>query len=138
VTGGPYAGGCLCGALRFEAEGEPLYEGCCFCEDCKKASGSAFVPFMGFSASAVRISGPTRQFRSTSIRGTESVRNFCPTCGGLVFGGIYGEDDQHTLYAGALDAPSRFQPAMAIFVRDKPDWVTLPDGLALFETMPSG
>ena len=134
----PYAGGCLCGALRFKAEGEPLYQGYCFCADCKKASGSGFIPFMGFPASAVRISGPTRQFRSKSFRGGESVRNFCPTCGGLVFGGIVGEDTEHTIYAGALDDPSGFEPKVAIFNRDRPGWMALPAGVTVFETMPPG
>ena len=35
-----YIGGCLCGALRYEAEGEPLYEGHCYCADCRKASAA--------------------------------------------------------------------------------------------------
>jgi hypothetical protein len=136
VNGAPYTGGCLCGALRFEVDGEPLFQGYCFCTDCKKASGSGFVPFMGFAASGVRISGRTQQYRCVSFRGGESVRNFCPTCGGLVFGGIVGEDEQHTVYAGALDDPSSFEPSVAIFGRDKPDWVVLPEGIAVFETMP--
>jgi len=46
-----YTGGCLCGALRYEAEGEPLFTGHCYCTDCQKASGSGFIPFMGFAAS---------------------------------------------------------------------------------------
>jgi hypothetical protein len=122
--------------LRFAAEGAPQFQGYCFCDDCKKASGSGFVPFMGFAASGVSITGPTRQYRCAAFRGGESVRNFCPTCGGLVFGGVVGEDEQHTIYAGALDDPSRFQPQMAIFGRDKPDWVVLPPDITVFETMP--
>jgi hypothetical protein len=47
-SGKRYVGGCLCGALRYEAEGEPLYAGHCYCADCRKASGSGFIPFMGF------------------------------------------------------------------------------------------
>jgi hypothetical protein len=43
-----HTGGCLCGALRYEAEGEPLYAGYCYCTDRQKASGSGFIPFMGF------------------------------------------------------------------------------------------
>ena len=35
-----YTGGCLCGALRYEAEGDPLYAGHCYRTDCRKASGS--------------------------------------------------------------------------------------------------
>jgi hypothetical protein len=131
-----YQGGCLCGQLRYEALGEPLFAGHCYCADCRKASGSGFIPFMGFASGAVRFSGEIRQFRSRSFRGGESVRNFCPTCGGLVFGGVAGVDTSHTIYAGSLDDPSGFQPQMAIFDRDRPDWVPRPPGLTVYETMP--
>src|ERR1700710_1143772 len=92
-----HSGGCRCGALRYEADGEPLFAGFCFCGECRKASGSGFVPFMGFASSAVRISGEARQVRSTSIKGSEAVRNICPQCGSLVFGGELGKDTSHTL-----------------------------------------
>jgi hypothetical protein len=132
----PHTGGCLCGALRYQADGDPLYAGYCFCADCRKASGSGFVPFMGFPASAMRFSGEARQFVSKAARGGDAVRNFCPVCGGLVFGGIVGKDQQHTIYAGSLDDPSAFRPTVALFARDRATWVVLPPGLQVFETMP--
>jgi hypothetical protein len=110
--------------------------GYCCCADCRKASGSGFIPFMNFKAGQVRVSGETRRFSSRAFRGGEAVRNSCPACGGLVFGGIVGVDADHTIYAGALDDPAGFQPRIAIFGRDRPDWVVLPDGLTVFETMP--
>ncbi len=131
-----YSGGCLCGQLRYVAEGEPLYCGHCYCSDCRKASGSGFIPFMGFDAAQVRISGRTLQFRSRSFRGTDAVRNSCPVCGGLVFGGEAGADESHTIYAGSLDDPSAFRPTVAIFTRDRPAWAFLPPDLMAFESMP--
>jgi hypothetical protein len=71
-----------------------------------------------------------------SARGEDAVRNHCAICGSLVFGGIVGEGSAHTIYGGSLDEPALFQPAMAIFTRDKPDWVLLPSGLKTFETLP--
>jgi hypothetical protein len=47
---------------------------------------------MGFASTAVRISGPTRQFRCKSFKGGDAARNFCPTCGEFVFGGEVGKD----------------------------------------------
>jgi len=132
----PITGGCLCGALRYEALGEPTFAGFCYCADCRKASGGGSIGFMGFAASALRFSGPAQQFNSRAFRGGESTRNFCPTCGGLVFGGIVGESDSHTIYAGSLDDPSVFRPAIAIFNRDRPTWAPLPPDLTVFETMP--
>jgi hypothetical protein len=136
AAGANYRGGCLCGALRWEADCEPVFAGLCYCADCRKASGSAFVPFLAFPASALRFIGEPRQYRSPSIRGSEAVRNFCPACGGLVFGGEVGRDDSHTLYAGSLDDPALFRPTVAIFDRDRPAWAPLPPGLTLFHTMP--
>jgi hypothetical protein len=135
-SGKRYTGGCLCGELRYEAEGEPLFAGLCFCVDCQKASGSAFVPFMGFARSAVRFSGHTRQFTSKAARGRDAVRNFCPVCGSLVFGGEVGKDDLFTVYAGTLDDPSSFHPKIAIFARSRPAWAIIPPDLTVFDTMP--
>ncbi|WP_269713998.1 GFA family protein [Caulobacter sp. NIBR2454] len=129
-------GGCLCGAVRYEAEGPPDMMGCCYCADCRKASGGPFIPFMNFPASAVRFSGATLKYRSRALRGGEALRNSCPSCGGLVFGGEVGHTDSHTVYAGSLDDPSLFKPQIAIFNRDRPAWAPLPPGVVVFDTMP--
>ncbi len=136
-SGNRYTGGCLCGSLRYEAVGEPLNAGHCYCVDCRKASGSGFIPFMGFRSSAVRFSGPTRIFTSKAASGADAVRNFCPVCNSLVFGGEVGKDHEFTIYAGSLDDPSSFHPTIAIFARNRPNWAVIPPGLTIFETVPS-
>jgi len=110
--------------------------GYCCCEDCRKASGSGFIGFMGFPADALTFTGQSKTYACTSARGGEAVRNFCEVCGGLVFGGIVGKDASHTIYAGSLDDHAQFQPTIAIFTRSRPDWVILPPGLVEFEGMP--
>ena len=132
-----YTGGCLCGALRYETKGEPSYMGHCYCADCRKASGSGFIPFMAFRSSAVRFSSETRTFTTKAARGGDAVRNYCPVCGSLVFGGRVGIDDSFTIYAGSLDDPSFFHPTIAIFTRGRPDWAVIPPGLTIFERLPS-
>jgi hypothetical protein len=129
-------GGCLCGAVRYEAEGEPRFTGHCYCADCRKASGSGFIPFMGFPASAVRFSGQTRTFTSKAASGADAVRNSCPVCGSLVFGGEVGKDNSFTIYAGSLDDPSSFRPTFAIFTRNRPTWAVIPPDLTVYERMP--
>jgi hypothetical protein len=131
-----YTGGCLCGSLRYEAVGEPLYSGHCYCADCRKASGSGFVPYMGFASSAVRFTGQTLTFTSKAANGGDAVRNSCPVCGSLVFGGEVGKDTSFTIYAGTLDDPSSFRPRTAIFTRNRPIWALIPPDLRIFDTMP--
>jgi hypothetical protein len=130
-----YTGGCLCGALRYEATGAPTMTGHCYCSDCRKASGSGFIPFMGFDAGNIRFTGTSKIFESQALRGV-ATRNFCPKCSSLVFGGIVGESDSFTIYAGSLDDPSLFKPKIAIFNQGRPDWAMVPPGLTVFERMP--
>jgi hypothetical protein len=132
-----YTGGCLCGALRYVAQGRPQFMGHCYCADCRKASGSGFMPFIGVASTAVHFTGATRTFTSRSASGTDAVRNFCAVCGSLVFGGVVGKDTSHTIYAGTLDDPTLFMPSIAIFARGRPAWAIIPPGLTVYEAMPS-
>jgi len=129
-------GGCLCGAVRYEVDGEPQFSGLCFCGDCRKASGGGSIPFMSYPRAAFRVSGATRQVRIALSDGREAVRNICASCGSLLFGGEYGLSDQHTVYAGTLDDPLSFKPTMAIMTQGKPDWAAIPEGLTVFGRMP--
>jgi len=136
MTDQKITGGCLCGALRYEASSAPQHAGYCFCTDCRKASGSAFIGFMGFAPDQITVTGETRRHHSPAANGNTATRNYCAACGSLVFGG--GHDlGGVNIYAGSLDDAALFKPSMAIFTRDKPDWVTLPPGLVLFEGLPS-
>ena len=128
-------GGCLCGALRYEAIGEPIGSGHCYCVDCRRASGSGFIPFMGFAASALRVTGASKPFTTKSASGGDAVRNSCPICSSLVFGGEPGKDEFLTIYAGTLDDPSGFRPRIAIFASARPAWAIIPPGLKVFERM---
>ena len=68
--------------------------------------------------------------------GNTAVRNSCPVCASLVFGGEVGKDTSHTIYAGTLDDPSLFHPTVAIFTRGRPDWAVIPPALKIFERSP--
>ena len=135
-TGRLLRGGCLCGTVRYEAVGEPLYSGFCYCGDCRKASGADAVPYMGYRKESFRVSGETKQALKILRSGRTSVRNFCPACGSLLFGGEYGVSAQHTIYAGTLDDPSAFHPTHAINVSERPHWAAVLEGLVLHDGMP--
>ena len=53
-------GRCLCGAIRFAAEGEPLATNFCHCESCRRHSGGAVAAFVTFAKDAVRWNGSER------------------------------------------------------------------------------
>ncbi len=129
-------GGCLCGAVRYEAKGPPLAMGFCYCTDCRKASGSGFIPFAMFASEVLHITGPLISYASPAENGGEALRNSCKLCASLVFGGPLGKTDSHTIYVGSADDPSWFRPTLAIFARNVPAWVIIPPGLKRYDTLP--
>ena len=117
-------GGCLCGAVRFKAEGEPLNVRICHCRNCQKAMGSPFFARALFPQSALRVEGETSQY-ATSPR---IERVFCTRCGTRLFS--WRTDGTAAGVAVAtFDDPNAFAPTEHIFVSTKVDWVRLDDGL---------
>ncbi len=125
---GVYEGGCLCGAVRYRAEGEPLNERVCHCRLCQKAVGAAFHARIAFRAEDVSINGPVGTFASSS----ELTRGFCARCGTTLFS---RRDAQALLglSSGSLDDPGQFRPTMHIWTASKQPWVGLDDGLPQYE-----
>ncbi|KAF2404578.1 glutathione-dependent formaldehyde-activating protein GFA, partial [Trichodelitschia bisporula] len=130
-------GGCLCGAIRYETRGKPLYSGVCYCGDCRKSSGSVFVPVSGYALTAFHLTkGEPRTYTTPSTYGKPVVLSFCGDCGSKIFGGIYGVDETHTVNVGTLDDLKGYEPRTALFVKDRPEWAVLKHALTEFQTMP--
>jgi hypothetical protein len=110
--------------------------GHCYCSDCRKASGSGFIPFISFAAEDIEVTGEVQRSAVRAANGHQAVRNHCAICASLVFGGIFGVDDAINVYAGSLDDPSLFVPTLAIFTKGRPDWAMIPAGLSVFEGLP--
>ena len=71
-------GGCYCGAVRYETDGEPFHETICHCADCRRIVGAASVAWLTVSRSRFRFTGKD----PASIRSSASVtRRFCGVCG---------------------------------------------------------
>lgn len=123
------AGGCLCGAVRYECEGDPDCSLVCYCRDCQRASGSGHVPAMSMPRERVTISGETRSYAATGGSGKTTVRHFCPTCGSLLFSTPEVIPDFVNIYAGTLDDPSVFKPTWSFFRHSHAPWDRVPDDL---------
>ena len=115
-------GGCLCGAVRYEAGGKPLFGLRCYCRDCQRASGSSNVPIMAVNSSLFKVTGETMSFAVTGDSGNRAIRNFCPKCGSLLFGIPEMAPEITTVYAGTFDDPSLFKAGYHQFVRSRPAW----------------
>ncbi|KAF5332290.1 hypothetical protein D9611_008185 [Ephemerocybe angulata] len=85
----PYHGNCLCGAVAFEIEGEPFHFAICHCQNCKQASGGAFMVNSFFKPSQVKISKGGENLTTYKDGATKSgnaiKRSFCSVCGSNLF-----------------------------------------------------
>jgi len=127
------AGGCLCGRVRYEAQGEPLFAVVCHCRDCQRASGAGHMPVIGFWKSAFRLTGETRSYAVVGGSGKLAVRHFCPNCGSMLLGMPEVAPQVVTVYVGTLDDPEAFQAQHAQFTRDRPEWGRLALRIAEYE-----
>ena len=129
-------GGCLCGAVRYQVAGAPLYSVFCHCRDCQRASGTGHVPVMGMPKSSFSIQGETKRYSIRHSNGRTSIRHFCPNCGSLLFGTAEVAPQAVSIYVGTLDVPSLFQPTAVMFKRDRLAWDVTCGALPEFETTP--
>jgi hypothetical protein len=130
-----HTGSCLCGAVKFEMEGEFKKFFFCHCSRCRKMSGSAhcanlFAP----SAKLTWLSGEDK-ISSYRLEDANFARNFCSTCSSLL--PIYVKArDIVIVPAGALDTDVDITPQAHIFTDSKGNWDDVLNDIACFEQMP--
>ena len=121
-----YAGGCLCGAVRYVARGTPRYLCFCHCESCRRAAGAPMVPWATFARAEVAItSGTLAQYRSSP----GIVRGFCGACGSSLTYLNEARAADIDLALASLDDPGALPPAAHMWVQEKLPWVSIEDGL---------
>lgn len=121
-------GGCLCGQVRYTAEGEPIRVGLCWCGTCRKETGAIMPGFVMFPADKVEIAGEARGHRTSP--GLE--RFFCPTCGSPVY--ALTAEGEAVLYHGSLDRPQDFAPSYELWAKDRPAWLPDLPGVKRYDT----
>ncbi len=117
-------GGCLCGAIRYQAGGQVTHRTACHCSLCRHACGAPLVSWFTVPrAQFVWLQGSPGRFQSS----VKACRSFCTACGTqLTF------DDSDWLLdvtMCSLDDPNAMAPEDHIHVGSKLDWIKLADGL---------
>jgi hypothetical protein len=128
-----HRGTCLCGAVEYAFDGEPLALANCHCSLCRKSHGAAFVTHAVVPAPAFRIvRGAEALSRYASSPGY--LRAFCTTCGSRLF-----EETPRGIVAvaaGSLDSVPAEGPRLHFFVASKAPWFTITDDLPRFPAEP--
>jgi len=122
------SGGCACGSIRYLLRDDPMIVHACFCEDCQRLSGSAFVTNAWTEASNlefVREYGAFAETEASSLVGGSGRSHsvcFCKKCSTSIYSRYGGAPGSIFVRVGTLDDPSEFPPNVCIWTRSKPTW----------------
>ncbi len=131
-----FSGGCLCGAVTYQAEGEPVACVHCQCVDCRKTSGTGHGSHMAMPEPAVQISGEVKTYTHAADSGNAVSRSFCPACGSAICSTNSSMPGMVFLRASSLDDPDIFVPQLVVYTRSAAAWDLIDPDLPAFETMP--
>ena len=121
-----YAGGCLCGTLRYSSSAAPLEVGYCHCRMCQKLSGAAVLPWVSFAtASFAYINGQPKVYTSSA----HGQREFCAECGSQIAFRATDSDATVEINAGTLDDPEVVTPQYHIWCSSQVSWFDTADDL---------
>jgi hypothetical protein len=120
-----HLGGCLCGKVRYRAEGTPLSVAICHCTNCQRNTGSAFSVNVIFPKEALTMEGSPAIYEDVGDTGNVVRRVFCGTCGTpLESRSVFSAPGYAVLKSGSFDDPSVFVPDSEVYcVTAMPWWL---------------
>ncbi len=114
-------GGCLCGAIRYEAKVFPTCAYYCHCGICKKVTGQPAEIGVPVKVGSLRFrSGGPKFYQSSDFM----KRGFCAECGSRVINMTLSEDDAWATNVAvcSLDSPDDVAPFVHLFSENKLAW----------------
>ena len=113
------SGRCFCGSVSFECSAEPVFQGCCHCDDCRRSGGSLYASFVFVPTETLLVTGETHSYQHQSDRGSTMTKEFCPTCGSQMFSSGSYSPDRRGIRVGVIDDASWFRPDAYVYASKK-------------------
>jgi hypothetical protein len=133
----PYTGRCLCGAVEYRLNEEPVMFYACHCTDCQKRSGSSFGLSMWVKRAALEVTrGDAMLQVLAGADGGPRHQRMCAKCGTRLWSEPARRPELAVLRPGTLDNAKEWVPAAHIWTRSAQPWVTIPEGVARYEKQP--
>lgn len=126
---GPYKGGCLCGAVRYEVDEFSPRMAHCHCSMCRKFHGAAFATYGEAKLPDFRwLEGEEDLQAYEADNGT--TRRFCRHCGSsMAFVSKNYPEEIVEIALGTLDSYLEMSPDAHIYVDSKASWTEIHDSL---------
>lgn len=133
-----FAGGCLCGDVRYESGNDPVMTAHCQCADCRKASGTGHGTHVVLHEAAYTLTGETKSYDHPADSGNIVSRHFCPNCGCAIHSTNSAMPGMVFIRASSLDDPDIVTPQMVVYASRAAAWDYVDPTLPKFDTVPEG
>jgi hypothetical protein len=129
-----HAGGCACGAVRYQVVGEPEICQICHCRYCQRRLGTAFATVAYFNESNVNLlQGDLHEYEHLSDETGRWLRmQFCPRCGTTVTHTVEIRPGLRAIAVGTLDDPEWPRIQRHIWTQSKRSWISIPSEMTVF------
>lgn len=124
------AGGCLCGAVRYEFDGTPGEAGWCHCRMCQRSSGAPAQTYVLLALDGFRYTGAEPALYRSSQDGE---RRFCAACGSQIEFRNRAHPEWVSLNSGTLDDPDMAPPNRHIWTSSETAWFREAPALQRFD-----
>ena len=119
-------GGCLCGAVTYEAEIDPDRVAICHCHDCQINSGTAFGVVASVTENRFKLlSGTLKEFEKVAESGRARQLSFCETCGTRIYART--KDDPSAFFGlrvGTIQQRADLIPRVQVWCSSALPWVS--------------
>lgn len=130
MTAGALEGGCLCGRVRWRAEGPVRHRTHCHCTLCRKGSGAIEVPWITVAGGGFAWTGERPAvYRSTP----RAERSFCAACGSKLTFIHQDRPDEVDIAVGSLDDAEAGYPLQHIHGESRVAWLAIDPQLPFRE-----
>ena len=95
-----FTGSCLCKAVTYKSNADPLMILNCHCENCRRLTGSVFGTNLFVPEDQLQFDGELTTFNHEADSGNTMTRQFCTKCGTQLFGSSSGRHNVVSVRAG--------------------------------------
>ena len=131
------SGGCLCGAVRYDARPKQESAYYCHCRDCQIGSSSAFTVAVYSEKKDFRLtSGELSTYSKTADSGRNLDRMFCCKCGTPLAWTGEGFPGVVLVSLSSLDDPEAYQPVYEGWTDSAVSWCRIRETVQSFPGRP--
>ena len=134
----PITGRCLCGAVTYSADAEPVVQAACYCADCQRQTGNPFSVIVAVPRAALEVQGDTIGSYTTvgEDHGGDTERSFCSACGSPLFSIAAVMPEVAFVKAGSLDDASWVEPSVEAWTSSAQPWAPHFEGATQLQRGP--